>query len=116
MPWVLRTLLATRICSSRPAFSGMPEPPLARQVLMVNCRPPWKPLPVLVDQLPPDSQAATASQSTLSALAVPASANGVIASAPAKVARPIVLRMFFNFDPFDERAPPTPRADARRHA
>ena len=53
MPWVLRMLLATRICSSRPAVSGMPEPPLARQVLRVNCRPPWKPLPVLVDQLPP---------------------------------------------------------------
>src|ERR1700752_2133628 len=64
-----------------------------------------------MDQLPPDSQAATASQFTPSAFAVPVpSAIGATASAPAKVARPIVLRMFFNFFPFDERAPPSTRA------
>ena len=27
-------------------------PPNARHVLLVNCRPPLKPLPVLIDQLP----------------------------------------------------------------
>ena len=37
------------------ALAGLPDPPLAAQVLGVNCRPPEKPLPVLVPQLPPDS-------------------------------------------------------------
>src|ERR687889_316130 len=48
-------------------------------------------------QLPPDSQAATASQFTpLSAFAVPvANAIGARASAPAMVASPNVVRMFF---------------------
>src|ERR1700704_5032077 len=65
-------------------------------------------------QLPPDSQAATASQLTPpSAFAVPApSAIGATTSAPAMVASPNVLRMFFNFDPLAKRAP----KDARDHA
>src|SRR3954471_11118294 len=63
-------------------------------------------------QLPPDSQAAMASQLTPpSAFAVPVpmerEAIGANASAPAMVASPNVLRMFFNFDPFAKRAPRT---------
>src|SRR6185312_16926983 len=51
-------------------------------------------------QLPPDSQAATASQFTpLSAFAVPVATNieaiGARARAPAMVASPNVVRMFF---------------------
>lgn len=68
MPWLCRTFSATRICSSRLAPDGDPDPPLARQVLEVNCSPPEKPLPVLIDQLPPDSHCAMASQFTLYAL------------------------------------------------
>ncbi|CEZ69398.1 Uncharacterised protein [Mycobacterium tuberculosis] len=34
------TFSATRICSSRLALAADPEPPLARQVPAVNCRPP----------------------------------------------------------------------------
>jgi hypothetical protein len=40
MPWLCSTFSATRICSSRLAPFGDPEPPLDRQVLDVNCRPP----------------------------------------------------------------------------
>ena len=65
MPCECSTFSATRICSSRLAPFGEPEPPLARQVLDVNCRPPEKPLPVLMPQLPPDSHCAIASQFTL---------------------------------------------------
>src|SRR4051794_2114570 len=62
MPWDFLTFSATAICSERDAPSGLPLPPLAAQVDGVNCRPPEKPLPVLVPQLPPDSHCATASQ------------------------------------------------------
>src|SRR5690242_5469197 len=65
MPCECSTFSATRICSSRLAPDGEPDPPLARQVLGVNCRPPEKPLPVLIPQLPPDSHCAMASQLTL---------------------------------------------------
>ena len=40
MPWDRSTFSATRICSAREAWFGMPLPPLARQVLGLNCRPP----------------------------------------------------------------------------
>jgi uncharacterized protein (TIGR00369 family) len=40
MPCECSTFSATRICSSRLAPFAEPEPPLARQVLGVNCRPP----------------------------------------------------------------------------
>src|SRR6478735_231582 len=60
-PWEAWTRSATAICCSRLAFSGEPVPPYADQVLEVNCRPPEKPLPVLVDQLPPLSHCASAS-------------------------------------------------------
>ena len=65
MPCVCSTFSATRICSSRLALDGEPEPPLACQVLDVNWRPPEKPLPVLIPQFPPDSHCAMASQFTL---------------------------------------------------
>src|SRR4051794_6959197 len=68
MPWVCLTRSATAICSERDAPSGLPLPPLAAQVDGVNCRPPEKPLPVLVPQLPPDSHRATASQSVADAV------------------------------------------------
>src|SRR6516165_6706414 len=68
MPCECSTFSATRICSSRLAFCGDPEPPLARHVLAVNCKPPEKPLPVLIRQFPPDSHAAIASQLTVYAL------------------------------------------------
>src|SRR5262245_45435271 len=69
-PWVRSTFSATAICCSREAIAGDPTPPLAAQVAGLNCRPPYMPLPVFVDQLPPDSHWAIASQSTESALAV----------------------------------------------
>ncbi len=40
MPCECKTFSATRICSSRLAPLGDPEPPLARHVLGVNCKPP----------------------------------------------------------------------------
>ena len=39
-PWVRKTFRATAICSSRLAAAGDPTPPLAAQVLGLNCRPP----------------------------------------------------------------------------
>src|SRR6201992_3268839 len=68
MPCVCSTFSATRICSSRLALFAEPAPPLACQVLDVNCSPPWNPLPVLIPQFPPDSHCAMASQFTLYAL------------------------------------------------
>src|ERR1700727_1984552 len=68
MPCECSTSSATRICSPRLAPFGEPAPPLERQVLEVNWRPPAKPLPVLIPQLPPDSHCAMASQFTLYAL------------------------------------------------
>jgi hypothetical protein len=65
MPCECSTFSATRICSSRLAPEGEPDPPLACHVLEVNCRPPANPLPVLIDQFPPDSHCAIASQFTL---------------------------------------------------
>src|ERR1700753_1565322 len=65
MPCVCSTFSATRICSSRLALFAEPAPPLACQVLDVNCSPPWNPLPVLIPQFPPDSHCAMASQFTL---------------------------------------------------
>src|ERR1700704_2844432 len=98
-PCVRRTFSATRTCSARGAVAGLPPPPLADQVAGLNCRPPYAPLPVLVDQLPPDSHCAIASQLALSALAVPVErAIGTRASAPeiAAAIRPFVtaLRTF----------------------
>src|SRR5215212_6936769 len=61
-PWEARTRSATRICSARLALWAEPVPPLARQVPGANWRPPEKPLPVLVPQLPPDSHWARRSQ------------------------------------------------------
>src|SRR5919107_6146413 len=61
-PWGSSTRSATAICSVRLAWCGIPEPPKERQVDAVNCSPPWKPLPVLVAQLPPLSHCATLSQ------------------------------------------------------
>src|SRR4051794_31061524 len=61
-PWASSTRSATAICSVRLAWCGIPEPPKERQVDAVNCSPPWKPLPVLVAQLPPLSHCATLSQ------------------------------------------------------
>ena len=61
---------------------------------------------MLIAQLPPDSQAATASQFTESACAVPvANIRGAALSAPAMAAIPNVLRIFFNVDPLAKRAP-----------
>src|SRR5580693_2387529 len=79
MPCECSTFSATRICSSRLAPFGEPEPPLECQVLEVNCRPPAKPLPVLIPQFPPDSHCAMASQFTLYAL-IGAGASGAGAS------------------------------------
>jgi len=79
MPCECSTFSATRICSSRLAPFGEPEPPLECQVLGVNCRPPEKPLPVLIPQFPPDSHCAMASQFTLYAL-IGAGASGAGAS------------------------------------
>jgi hypothetical protein len=79
MPCECSTFSATRICSSRLAPFGEPAPPLECQVLEVNCRPPAKPLPVLIPQLPPDSHCAMASQFTLYAL-IGAGASGAGAS------------------------------------
>jgi len=60
----------------------------------------------LMAQLPPDSQAATASQFTLSAFAVAVDkANGATTSAPPIMAVLRVLRTFFNGIPFDVRVP-----------
>src|SRR5215469_4870731 len=67
MPWDASTRLATAICCAgvaRLADEAYWPPPLASQVPWVNWSPPLKPLPVLVLQLPPDSQAAMASQFT----------------------------------------------------
>src|ERR1700755_524339 len=67
MPWLARTFGATAICGAgvaRLAEEAYRPPPLASQVCSVNCRPPSKPLPVLMAQLPPDSQAAIADQFT----------------------------------------------------
>src|SRR4051794_7005984 len=63
MPCSALTRSATWICSARLASSGCPEPPKARQVESVNCRPPPKPLPVLMPQSPPLSHWASSSQS-----------------------------------------------------
>jgi hypothetical protein len=79
MPCECSTFSATRICSSRLAPFGEPEPPLECQVLEVNCSPPEKPLPVLIPQFPPDSHCAMASQFTLYAL-IGAGASGAGAS------------------------------------
>jgi hypothetical protein len=79
MPCECSTFSATRICSSRLAPFGEPAPPLECQVLEVNCRPPAKPLPVLIPQFPPDSHCAMASQFTLYAL-IGAGASGAGAS------------------------------------
>jgi hypothetical protein len=79
MPCECSTFSATRICSSRLAPFGEPAPPLERHVLGVNCRPPAKPLPVLIPQFPPDSHCAMASQFTLYAL-IGAGASGAGAS------------------------------------
>ena len=40
MPWVRRTFSATRICYSREAWCGIPEPPLDFQVAGENWSPP----------------------------------------------------------------------------
>src|ERR1700687_1821720 len=51
-------------------------PPCPLQVPGVNCSPPWYPLPVLMAQLPPDSQCATWSHSpSVAAFACPAMAR-----------------------------------------
>lgn len=64
-----------RICSSREALLGIPEPPLDSQVLSENCSPPKYPFPVFMAQFPLDSHWAMASQLTLSAEAGAASAK-----------------------------------------
>src|SRR5262249_43770460 len=67
MPRPATTPPATAIRCDReaPAAVGAyPPPPYASQVPWENWSPPEKPLPVLVPQLPPDSQAAMASQFT----------------------------------------------------
>src|SRR5699024_4230938 len=59
------TFSATAICSSREArcaAGAYSVPPKAAQVLGVNWRPPEKPLPLLMLQLPVDSHCAIASQ------------------------------------------------------
>src|SRR5699024_388434 len=64
-PCTAWTFLAISICCSRVAWSAVGAywpPPKAFQVDGVNCRPPWKPLPVLIDQSPVDSQWAMVSQ------------------------------------------------------
>src|SRR5215831_12384256 len=67
MPWPASTRWATAICCDREAPAAVEAylpPPYASQVPWENWSPPEKPLPVLVPQLPPDSQAAMASQFT----------------------------------------------------
>src|SRR5262249_59419582 len=67
MPWPASTRWATAICCDREAPAAVEAylpPPYASQVPWENWSPPEKPLPVLVPQLPPDSQAAVASQFT----------------------------------------------------
>src|SRR5690606_23649811 len=57
-PWPAWTFFAMSICCSRVAWwatGAYLPPPKASQVDLVNCRPPEKPLPVLIDQFPPDS-------------------------------------------------------------
>ncbi len=82
------TRSATAICSARLAFVGLPLPPNAFQVDGVNCRPPEKPLPVLVDQLPPLSHCARRSHVLPeAAFAVPAIARG-----PPTATRPATMK------------------------
>ena len=92
MPCSALTRSATWICSSRLASSGCPEPPKARQVESVNCRPPPKPLPVLMAQFPLLSHSASASQSVSAWAAGAASSAAGMTGAPAattaRVARP----------------------------
>src|SRR5262249_14593276 len=67
MPGPAGTGWATGHCGDREARAAVeayPPPPYASQVPWENWSPPEKPLPVLVPQLPPDSQAAMASQFT----------------------------------------------------
>src|SRR5215211_5387362 len=64
-PCRARVTSAIAICSSRVARSARGayrRPPLRSQVPWSNCTPPKKPLPLLIAQLPPASQAASASQ------------------------------------------------------
>ena len=61
-PCLASTRSATTICCSRHAWWATPVPPKARQVPGVNCRPPLKPLPVLMAQLPVLSHCASLSQ------------------------------------------------------
>ena len=92
MPCSALTRSATWICSSRLASSGCPEPPKARHVESVNCRPPPKPLPVLMAQFPLLSHSASASQSVSACAAGAASSAAGMTGAPAattaRVARP----------------------------
>jgi hypothetical protein len=92
MPCAALTRSATWICCSRLASSGWPEPPKARHVESVNCRPPPKPLPVLMPQSPPLSHWARASQSVSAWAAGAASraagTTGAPAATTASVARP----------------------------
>ncbi len=78
-PWVASTRSATAICSSlvaRCAAGAYSPPPCDLQVPGENCSPPWYPLPVLIAQLPPDSQRATLSHSpSVAAPACPARAR-----------------------------------------
>ena len=63
-PWPAWTFLAMSICCSRVAWwatGAYLPPPKPSQVDLVNCRPPEKPLPVLIAQLPPDSHCASES-------------------------------------------------------
>src|ERR1700737_2918893 len=77
-PWLARTRSPTAICCSRVAWFAVganSPPPCAAQVPCENCSPPRYPLPVLMPQLPPDSQPATRSHSpSVAADAWPASA------------------------------------------
>src|ERR671926_1346567 len=125
-PWLAWTFSATAICWAREAFCGEPVPPNAAQVCGVNCRPPEKPLPVLVDQLPPLSHWARASQVEalvavgVAAFAAVAESARVAAETAARVTprRAAVLRVdFFIWDaPEATRARSVPgrcRATAR---
>src|SRR6476646_2679664 len=78
-PCVASTRSATAICCSlvaKFAAGANSPPPCALQVLGENCTPPWYPLPVLMAQLPPDSQLATLSHApSVAAPACPARAR-----------------------------------------
>src|SRR5262249_32923404 len=77
-PWVASTRSATAICCSFVASwadGAYSPPPCEAHVPAANCTPPKKPLPVLIPQLPPDSQRATWSHSpSVAAAAWPAMA------------------------------------------